>query len=160
MSFLGNVGNMKNDLSASAGLSNPNLDPGLSVFFEVNIDRSLLGAWSKCTGLGIELEVDSRTDGGMGLFMHQLTGRFKYTNLQLSRPICAETSMVMAWLPSFSMLGSGTTATITALDPAGKTILSWDLYGVVPVRWTGPEFDINSLQVATETLELAYQGFL
>lgn len=160
MSFLGNLSNMKSDLSASAHLSDPTLDPGLSVFFEISIDQALLGPWSKCTGLGVELEVDSRTDGAMGLFMHQLTGRFKYTNLQLSRPICAETSMVMAWISTFTMLGSGTTATITALDPAGKTILSWDLYGVVPVRWTGPEFDINSLQVATETLELAYQGFL
>ena len=160
MSFLGNLSNLGRGLSASAGLGDPNLDPGLSTFFEIAIDKSLLGAWSKCSGLGMELEVDSRTDGSMALFMHQLTGRFKYTNLQLSRPICAETKMVMAWISSFSLLGGGTTATVTALDPAGKTILSWDLYGVVPVRWTGPEFDMNSLQVATETLELAYQGFL
>ncbi|HET6809985.1 MAG TPA: phage tail protein, partial [Acidimicrobiales bacterium] len=159
-SLIGNLGNLKNGLSASAGLGNPNLDPAISVFFEISIDQNLLGAWSKCSGLGVELEVDSRTDGGMGLFMHQLTGRFKYTNLQLSRPICAETSMVMAWLSTFTVLNAGTTASITALDPAGKTIISWDLHGVVPVRWTGPEYDINNLQVATETLELAYQGFL
>jgi len=143
-----------------SSLLNPNLDPGLSVFFEVNVDQSALGAWSKCSGLGMELEVDSRTDGSLSLFMHQLTGRFKYTNITLTRPICADTSRVMAWLAGFGTLGVGGTATINALDPGGTTIVSWDLFGVVPVRWTGPEFDTNSLAVATESLELAYQGFL
>lgn len=160
MSFLGNLGQLGGTGSSGSGLGDPNRDPGTSVWFEITVDQNLLGSWSKCSGLGMELEVDSRTDGGMALFMHQLTGRFKYTNVSLSRPICAETSMVMAWLSSFSLLGAGTTASIKALDPQGTPIVSWDLYGVVPVRWSGPEFDINSLQVATETLELAYQGFL
>lgn len=141
-------------------MSDPNIDPGLSVFFEVNVDQSALGAWSRCSGLGLELEVDSRTDGSMSLFMHQLTGRFKYTNITLSRPICADTNKVMAWLAGFGTLGVGSTATVTAMDPAGKEIISWDLFGVVPVRWTGPEFDMQTLAIATESLELAYEGFL
>jgi hypothetical protein len=42
----------------------------------------------------------------------------------------------------------------------GKIIYTWSLDGVVPASWTGPSFDVNAHQLATETLELAYTGFL
>jgi hypothetical protein len=31
---------------------------------------------------------------------------------------------------------------------------------VVPVRWAGPAFNVETAKVATETLELAYHGFI
>ena len=31
---------------------------------------------------------------------------------------------------------------------------------VFPVRWSGPNLDIDTAKVATETLELAHNGFL
>jgi D-ribose pyranose/furanose isomerase RbsD len=40
------------------------------------------------------------------------------------------------------------TAEITVLD------------GVFPVRWTAPQLDVSASQGATETLELAHNGFL
>ena len=38
--------------------------------------------------------------------------------------------------------------------------MSWSLDGVVPVRWTGPAFNVESPKVANETLEMAYHGFI
>ena len=140
--------------------ADPNADPGLSVFFELNVDNADLGAFSKCSGLGIEIENDTRTEGSLADFVHVLTGRFKYTNLSLSRPICASTKDVMLWISQFTLAQSSTTASLVALSTDGQPIMTWELYGVVPVRWSGPEFDAANLQVATETLELAYQGFL
>ena len=138
----------------------PTVDPAVSVFFELNIDNAELGAFSKCSGLGIEIENDTRTEGSLSDFVHVMTGRFKYTNLTLSRPICTSTKDVMLWISEFTMVQTGTTASLVALSTEGKPIVTWELYGVVPVRWTGPEFDSGNLQVATETLELAYTGFL
>jgi hypothetical protein len=31
---------------------------------------------------------------------------------------------------------------------------------VVPVKWSGPSLDVNGNQIATETLELAYEEML
>lgn len=135
-------------------------DPGLSVFFSADIDGVNLGTWVTCTGLGIEVETEPRTEGAMSFLMHQVSGRLKYTNLVLGRPVSADTAKVMTWLATFSVLPVTTSAEVKALDAGGTTLMTWDLFGVVPVRWTGPSFDAGSLSVATETLELAYQGFL
>lgn len=135
-------------------------DPALSVFFSCDVDGVDLGTWVTCTGLGIEVETEPRTEGAMGFLMHQFSGRLKYTNLVLSRPVSADTAKVMTWLATFSVLPLTTSAEVKAYDTNGTALMTWDLFGVVPVRWTGPSFDAASLSVATETLELAYQGFL
>jgi phage tail-like protein len=135
-------------------------DPGLSVYFSVDVDGVELGAWTTCTGLGIEIETEGRTDTAMSFLMNQIPGRTKYTNLTLGRPVSPDTAKVMAWITGYATLPVPTAAEVKALDPQGGTIMTWDLLGVVPVKWTGPSFDAAQLQVATEQLELAYQGFL
>jgi phage tail-like protein len=133
----------------------------VSLYFTITLDSVDLGAWATCSGLGIEIETEGREEGALGLFMHQLTGRFRYTNLTLSRPVSKLTNATMAWLSQFALAPMPTTAQVEALDPsASHSVMTWSLYGVVPVRWTGPSFDAQSPQVATETLELAHQGFL
>ena len=42
-------------------------------------------------------------------------------------------------------------------DSAGKEITTWNLAGVVPVKWTGPTLDIMGNAIAMETLEVAYE---
>ena len=37
---------------------------------------------------------------------------------------------------------------------------TWNLEGVFPVKWNGPSLDVGANQAATETLELAHNGFL
>lgn len=55
---------------------------------------------------------------------------------------------------------AGSTAQITLCDPDGKPIVSWQLRGVYPARWTGPELDATTAGIAKEKLELAHEGFL
>lgn len=136
-------------------------DVSVSLYFTVTLDSVDLGAWATCSGLGMEIQTEGREEGALGLFMHQLPGRLRYTNLTLSRPVSKLTNATMAWLSQFAMVPLPTTAQVEALDPSARhAVMTWSLYGVVPVRWTGPSFDAQSPQVATETLELAYQGFL
>jgi phage tail-like protein len=135
-------------------------DPGLSVFFKVVVDGADLGAWTTCSGLGIEIETESRTDTEMSTRMNPIPGRTKYTNLVLGRPISSDSSRITSWIAKFASRPTTTSAEVNALDPHGKVVATWQLIGVVPVKWTGPSFDAASLQVATEQLELAYQGFL
>jgi len=47
---------------------------------------------------------------------------------------------------------------IIMLDSQGDTIMRWDFAGAYPVKWSGPELDAGSNQVAIETLELAYES--
>ena len=39
-------------------------------------------------------------------------------------------------------------------------VAKWSLLGVIPVRWTGPSLNFDTVKVATETLEIAHHGIL
>jgi phage tail-like protein len=134
-------------------------DPGISVYFSVEVDGFSIGSWTTCSGLGMEIETEHRGDTAMSFVMHHLPGHLKYTNLVLGRPVSPESAQVIAWINAFHMLPVATAAQVTALDSTHGTIMSWQLLGVTPVKWTGPSFDASQLQIAHEQLELAYQAF-
>jgi phage tail-like protein len=141
-------------------MSDTTRDPAVAYMFKVKIDSENLGLWNSFEGLGMETMIETREEGGNNQFIHQLPGRLKYTNVKFSRPVGTDSSKVAAWLSSMASGVKRTTASITALGPDNKEIVSWSLDGVVPVRWTGPAFNVESPKVAVETLELAYHGFL
>ena len=47
-----------------------------------------------------------------------------------------------------------------ARNALNEPVATWNLSGVVPVRWTGPSLNVDSPKVATETIEIAHHGFL
>jgi phage tail-like protein len=135
-------------------------DPAVTVCFSVTIDGRDLGAFTSCDGLGVEVEVEEKAEGGNNLFTHKLPGRMKYTNVKLSRVINKDTANVSKWFASMGGTIKRTTAHIVARTQKGESVAKWDLQGVVPIRWTGPQMNVDSPKVATETLELAHHGFL
>jgi phage tail-like protein len=133
-------------------------DPALSISYKCTIDGFIpLGTWTKIEGLGYEYEVTEYREGGVNGYTHKLVGPVKYTNLRLIRPIDSESKLVAVWLGSNMVKVVPQTMAITAMNSAGEEITTWNLAGVVPVKWSGPSLDINGNQVATETLELAYE---
>ena len=78
----------------------PYADPArtaVSVYFDDRVDSRDLGAFTACDGLGVEVVVEQREEGGMNSYVHQLPGRLKYTNVKLTRPVNADTAkMAMA----------------------------------------------------------------
>lgn len=133
-------------------------DPAVSIAYNVTVDGFIpLGLWTKIEGLGMEYQVTEYREGGVNGYTHKLVGPVKFTNLRLSRPVDATSPLVMAWLASNQMQVVPMTMAVTAMTAGGEAITTWNLMGVVPVKWTGPQLDIMSNNVATETLEVAYQ---
>ncbi|MCL5047775.1 MAG: phage tail protein [Firmicutes bacterium] len=142
-------------------MSDQTKDTVVGIYFSLEIDGTDLGIFDTCSGLGIEIETEQRQEGGVGIFVHQLPGRFKYTNLQVTRPIGSNTAKTMAWLNKMSAPGiKPTSARLSALAPDGSIVFAWSLVGVIPVRWTGPTFSSSDPQPATETLEMAYSAIM
>jgi phage tail-like protein len=135
-------------------------DPGLGLRFQVTIDAHNLGNWQKCDGLSVEYDIHEYREGGQNSYVHRLPGRAKYETVKLTRLIDGDTMLVAGWVASVQARLAPGTACISVLDPAGKTVAMWNLMGVFPMRWTGPSLDVSGNQVATETLELAHNGFL
>lgn len=135
-------------------------DLAVSVCFAVSIDDTSLGTFNSVEGLGCEVVIETREEGGNNDCVWQLPTRMKYTNIKLSRPVGPDTSKVTNWFASLANGIKPRSATIRALDSMGKTIIEWGLIGVIPVRWTGPTLKLDSLQPATETVEIAHHGFV
>jgi phage tail-like protein len=136
-------------------------DPALSVFYRVVIDGIInLGTWTKIEGLGFEYKVTEYKEGGINDHSHKLVGPCTYTNVRLHRPVDSDSMLISIWLGSILVKVVPQTMAITAMTAAGEEITTWNLVGVVPVKWTGPQLDIMSNQVATETLEVAYDSII
>jgi phage tail-like protein len=134
---------------------------GLSVRFMVKIDGyGSLGDWMKCEGLTVEYDVFEYQEGGVNSHVHRIPGRCKYPNVKLTRPLNDHSAKVAAWVSGIQRRVSRHTAVITVLDAAGDKVVQWNLDGAFPVRWTAPQLDVSASQGATETLELAHNGFL
>lgn len=136
-------------------------DPAVAMCFKVTIDKGeSLGLFSSCEGLGLEVVLEQREEGGNNGFVHQLPVRVKYTNVKLTRPINADSSKVAEWFASMKGTVKRSTAAISAMTAKDEHVIAtWTLEGVIPVRWQGPSLNVETLKVATETLELAHHGF-
>lgn len=134
-------------------------DPAVAVYFQVRIDSVDLGAFMGCDGLSMDIETEDRIEGGNNGYVWKLPVRIKYANVKFTRPIGTDSAKIAQWLSGFSTGVTRTSAEIVALTSEGNRLVSWQLIGVIPVRWTGPSFSAESPKVAQETLEIAHNGF-
>jgi phage tail-like protein len=135
-------------------------DPAVTVCFAVSIDDKDLGTFNSCEGLGVEVVLEQREEGGNNGFVWQLPTRLKYSNVKLSRPLGPDTMKVARWFASMTGGVTRKTATIVAKSSDDVEVARWSLQDVVPVRWSGPSLNLDSPKVATETIEIAHHGFL
>jgi phage tail-like protein len=135
-------------------------DPGTSVHFSLQIDNIDLGDWNTCSGLGCEVEMEQHQEGGNNTFVWQLPSSLRYSNVTLTRPLTKDTKKITTYLSTLTERVRRGTAQIAARQPDKDILVQWGLTDVVLVRWTGPSFDPNQPQVASESIELAHHGFL
>ena len=130
----------------------------VSVCFSVSIDKNALGLFTSCEGLGMEVVLETREEGGNNGFVWQLPTRIKYPNIKLSRPIGADSAKLARWVAKMVNGVTPTTAVISAMSWDDDIVAQWSLAGVIPVRWTGPTLNYDTNKAAMETLEIAHHG--
>jgi phage tail-like protein len=135
-------------------------EPAVTVCFAVSIDGNDLGTFNSCEGLGVEVVMEQREEGGNNGFVWQLPTRLKYTNVKFSRALGPDTMKVAKWFSGMTSKVSRRTATIVAMTSDNSKVATWNLAGVVPVRWSGPSLNTDSPKIAVETIEIAHHGFL
>jgi phage tail-like protein len=132
----------------------------VAAVFVVRIDDHDLGSFTTCDGLGCEVVIEQREEGGNYGHVWQLPTRLKYSNIKLSRPVTPDSAKLTRWFAELSGGITRRTATIEARTLRGEVIAAWNLVDVIPVRWSGPQLSADSQKPAMETLELAHHGFL
>ncbi|GAA1948894.1 phage tail protein [Amycolatopsis minnesotensis] len=127
-------------------------------FFHLTIGDDDLGEFNSCSGLGAEVEMEQYAEGGNNDFVHQLPTRVRWSNITLTRPVTGDTAEVTRWLTKIVHKAKRKDGEIIALRPDRVPIIRWQVYGILPVRWHGPEFDPSRSEVAVERLEIAHEG--
>ncbi|MDH6118864.1 phage tail-like protein [Kitasatospora sp. GAS204A] len=136
-------------------------DPGTSVHFRLQFTGVDLGVFTTCSGLGAQVEVEQRPEGGNNGFVWQLPTRVSYPNVTMTRGLTADSAKIAAYLASLQQKVTRGTAQITALTANLQSpIATWSLREVILVRWSGPSFDPGRSEAAVETIEIAHHGFI
>jgi phage tail-like protein len=136
-------------------------EPALTLSYKVTIDGVIpLGTWSKIEGLGFSFDIKEYREGGVNGYMHKIVGPMKYDNVRLSRPVDSDSVLLYIWLSANLVAVVPQTMSITALNSEGQEVTTWNLSGVVPVKWQGPSLDYAGNQIAMETLEIAYSEMM
>lgn len=135
---------------------------GMTMRFKVTIDKHDLASWSKASGLEVSWDLVEYRAGDNDNDRWIFPGLAKYPTVKLERAAnAADSALVRTWLNDTSFKHkAGDTAKIELLDANLKPVADWTLRDVMPVKWSIVAFDAAGNKVATETLELAHNGFL
>lgn len=136
------------------------VDTAVSLCYVVRIDDNNLGAFTSCEGLGCEVVMEVREEGGNNTSVWQLPTRLKFPNIKLTRPLGKDTEQIAKWFASMAAGYKRQTGTIQAMRTDGRLVAEWGLLDVVPVRWSGPSLSPDQPKVVTETVEIAHHGFM
>lgn len=133
-------------------------DPYLDFRFVVEIDSIIAGGFTEVSGLERELETEEYEEGGVNTHTHSFKSRFSYPNLVLRRGL-TDSDTLWQWLQrSEERAVERKTVLLFLLDSTGEPSWGWSFSRAYPVKWTGPEFQADSGDVAIESLELTHAG--
>jgi phage tail-like protein len=118
----------------------------------------VLGWFTECSGLTVERESKSYEEGGVNAYVHQLPGRVKQSRITLKRGLAD--NALWDWFKAGLFDGKVERRNVSiVLYNSNLTMKKqWDLDSAFPVKWTGPDFQSDTNQVAIEAVELVHHG--
>jgi phage tail-like protein len=125
--------------------------------FLIELPGVNIGRFRECTGLAAEIEVKDYNEGGVNDHVHKLPTRMKYPNLVLKRGVTYEDAL-LKWLWKTQREAQRLSVTVSLMGSDGEPVRSWVFQDAFPIKWTGPNLNAGSNQVATETLEIVHAG--
>lgn len=126
--------------------------------YKVEIDGLEAGGFSEATGFDASIDVIEYREGDMVQTPMKIPGLKKYGNITLKQGV-ADSMVMYEWMIA-GVEGEveRKTITITILDETETAAASWQVINAWPTKYTAPDFNATSNEVAVETLELAHEG--
>ena len=135
--------------------------------FLVNLNRGVgpdtpLGGYSDVSGLGFEITMAEYRNGNeKENHVRKVVGMHKVPDVTLKRGI-VNSSDLWEWVKDTQRKGANdpkTNVSITLRDEEGNSVQTWELLGVVPMKYTGPTLAAKGGgDVAMEELVLSAEG--
>jgi phage tail-like protein len=137
------------------------VDPYVGFNFLVELDDIVRAAFQQVSGLDSEVEVVDYREGGDPV-TRKLAGRTTFSNIVLKWGIAVDNELY-EWHRRIAQDPSGLAAqrkggAILLQNSRGDTVARWDFTRAWPAKYTGPELNAESSEIAVESVELAHEG--
>ena len=134
--------------------------------FLLEIDGAQVGVFRSVSGLSASIEPAKIIEGGQNGYTHMFPGRLQWPNLVFKGGL-TDSDAMFAWLSrtsgeQFAANGNKldrSTGSVVAIGFGNRRLRTWSFLDMFPVRWKGPDFDVESNAALEEELEVAHHGF-
>ncbi len=147
------------------GLKQWGASPATTFRYYVELKSVIEGAFTECNGLNVERDVYEYKEGGVNDHIHILAGRAKYGgNIVLKRGV-TYSDVLWKWFQEGLSQGMATPVQMAVIlivrydyQRKKRIALRWNVKQAFPVKWTGPNLNMSSNDIAVEAIEIAHQG--
>ena len=155
-------------------MANEKYYPPPSFHFKVSFtglnNEDMDSRFQSVSGLNVEVETETRREGGENRFEHTLPVKTKYTPLVLKRGVVVSSALFKWCIASINAIGFGATdkskpliepknLTVTLLNEKHQPLMTWNVVQAWPRKWALTDLNAEQTALAIETLELQYQYF-
>jgi phage tail-like protein len=114
------------------------------------------------SGLDVNIEMETKREGGENRFVHHLPKQVQYTDLVLKRGIFRPgESSITDWFSKAiqEFRFSPMDILVTLLDPEHQPLMTWGVVHALPKSWKVQELNAERGEVLIETMTLTYNYF-
>ena len=126
--------------------------------YRVEIDGLDAGGFSEVTGFDASIDVMEYREGDMVQTPYKIPGLKKYGNITLKKGLTDSLVMYEWLITGVDGPVDRKSITITSLDESEQVVASWQVINAWPIKYTAPDFNATSSEVAIETVEIAHEG--
>jgi phage tail-like protein len=133
-------------------------DPFMSYNFVVELEGMIVGGFSEVSGLESQIETEDYREGGVNNYVHHFPKQTTQSNLVLTKGIAGIGSLWDWYYNATQGIIQRKNGTIMMLNQQQIPVMWWNFYNAYPTKWTGPQFNASSENVAVEAVELVHEG--
>lgn len=112
------------------------------------------------SGLSVDISTEEYAEGGENRFKHKLPLKTTFPNLVLKRGLVIGSELTN-WcknaIENFEFELKD--ITVILLDATHGPLMTWEVVGAMPVKWSVDEFSASESKIVVESIELAYKYF-
>jgi phage tail-like protein len=132
----------------------------VAFYFNVNIDGESV-PFKEVSGLDVEMETESLSEGGQNTYQHQLPKQIKHGNLVVKGAKLPLKNQFVSWVKDtlendFATAIKTKILIINLLNENGEPFCTWTCDNAFPVKWTVDPLDADKNSVLIETVEFSY----
>ena len=116
--------------------------------------------FQEVSGLDVEMEMETFTEGGQNRFAWQLPKRTRYSEITLKRGMFIGSGIVL-WCKNAleNFIFEPANLTISLLNEKHLPIQSWYVVNAIPKKWSVSGFNAQENSIVVESITLSFQFF-